>query len=199
MNPDQLRALGRLNFLDPKHALEELRRIEMDMVGQEVSERIRTLRTNKLKPERDARNAAIFAYGMSCAQGHDVLFAPFEDQDFDFVMTWQIGDTQHYCPIQLKELVPEELNPQTSIDDLLGGLSKYSDSAEVVFAIVMNRIGRFEPSEIRVPSNLRIGGLWMFCAISADQNEWALWGDFMKPAPTLGWKFQYPKPMRIVF
>jgi hypothetical protein len=199
MNADRLRTFGKLPYVDPKYVLEELRRIEMDISGLEIPERVRTLRTNILKPEREVRDAAIFSYGISCVQGHDVLFAPIEDQDFDFVTTWVSGDTRHFAPVQLKELVPEELNRQASIDDLLSRLSKYSGSTDVTFAIKMTRAGRFEPAEVRVPGNLSIGGLWMYAAISPDQDEWALWGDFTKPGPTLGMKFEYPKPMRLLF
>jgi hypothetical protein len=130
---------------------------------------------------------------MSCAQGHDVLFALHEDQDFDFVTSWLDGDT-HFCPVQLKELVPETLNKQASIDELLAKLTRYTSSAEVVVAIKMNRVGRFDPFEIRVPSTVSIRGLWMYAAISDDQNKWALWGDFMRPSSVGKFEFDYPQP-----
>lgn len=199
MSPDRLRQLCGLEYFDPKTVLENLRRVELNLPNDGIAERVRALRTSDLKPFREARDAALFAYGQSCVQGHAVGFAPVEDQDYDFVTTWAVGDTRHVCTVQLKELVPEELNPNATINDLLEKLCKYGRAPDLIVAVKMNRLGRFDPAEVRVPPSLHIGGLWMFCAITPDQNEWAMWGDFIPPANLGRANFSYPKPLGMSF
>lgn len=46
-------------------------------------------------------------------------------------------------------------------------------------AIKINRPGRFDPAELQLPANLRIGALSIFAGLSADQSEFGLWGDFL--------------------
>jgi hypothetical protein len=164
-----------------------------------IDERMRTLRTNGLKPFREARDAAVFAYGQSCVQGCSIGFAPVEDQDFDFVTTWVSDDAQHLCTVQLKELVSEDLNPNATIGELVAKLTKYGRAPDLTVAIKMNRLGRFDPAEVSIPSSLQIGGLWVYGATSEDQNDWAIWGDFMRPDGLGGARFSYPKPLGIAF
>ncbi len=73
---------------------------------------IRNLRTNTLKELREGRDAALFSLGASRALGVPVGFARYEAADYDFVLTARIGDVQHFSPIQLKEWVPPDLNPE---------------------------------------------------------------------------------------
>ena len=123
--------------------------------------------------------------------GHKVCFAAHEDQDYDFIASWIVGDERHFAPVQLKEVVPVERNPQASIEAILAGLAKYTDSDELTVAIHLNQKGRFEPSLLEVPE-LRIGSLWVFGSTAADQSLWALWGNFTKSEP-YGTQFSYPE------
>jgi hypothetical protein len=199
MTPDRLRQLESLTYFDPKVVLQNLRKIEMDLPEGGIDQHVRSLRTNDLKSSREARDAALFAYGQSCVQGLVVGYAPVEDQDFDFVTTWVVDETRHFCPVQLKELVPEELNSAATLERLIASLCKYADASDLTVAIKMNRLGRFDPAEVVIPSSLRLGGLWTFCATSSDQNDWGIWGDFMRPESVGGAKFQYPKLLGIKF
>ena len=66
-------------------------------------------------------------------------YAREESGDYDFVTRWVEGDAQHFCPVQLKELVPEDLNPATSLSDLIAGLGKYSTKTSTALAVKINR------------------------------------------------------------
>ncbi|MEQ1489182.1 MAG: hypothetical protein ABL932_01400 [Terricaulis sp.] len=190
----RLRQFAKLDYGNPHRFLRELRKFEYTVAASDTALRLKTLRTNGLKREREMRDAALFCVGMSHNLGTEVLFAPVEDQDYDFVATWRTDATQHFCPVQLKEVVPTHLNPTASIQDVIGMLSHYGDSTDVSVAIKFNQIGRFERAGVNPPNRLQIGGLWVFGAVTEDQSMWALWGDFMQTGPsTLG--ICYPCPI----
>ncbi len=76
---------------------------------------------------------------------------------------------------------------------VLDVLSKYTDSADLTVVIKLNRPEKFDPSTLNLPTNLRIGGLWIFGSLSADQSEFGLWGDLLgKVDAHLGTRFQCP-------
>lgn len=132
---------------------------------------------------------------MSEVMGRTVLIAPVEAEDFDFVATW-IDDerTQHFCRVQLKEVVPESLNPSASLQRVIDGLSRYADASDLTVAIKCNRLGRFDPATVSIPDRLKLGALWIYSAVTADQSKFALWGDFAHPPDggVVGWEFAYP-------
>ena len=194
----RVRQFTKLEYGDPKGFLIALRELEPGVAASQLPERIRTLRTQRLKPSREMRDAALFCFGMSERIGFDIRFAPVEDQDFDFIATWSEGEGQrNYCPVQLKEVAPSNLNSAATVQAVVDGLGRYVDSADLTVAIKINRSERFDPQELRLPRNLRIGGLWIFAALSADQSEFGLWGDFLSKAdPPFGTSFLYPMPAR---
>lgn len=144
------------------------------------------------------RDAAIFCVGMSERIGFDVQFAPVEDQDFDFVITWFDDDRKrYYRPVQLKEVAPPHLNAGATVQAVVNSLTRYVDSADTIVAIKINRPGQFNPAELTLPADLRIGGLWVFASLSGDQSEFGLWGDFFgRTKPPLGTRFLYPLPVQ---
>jgi hypothetical protein len=190
----RLREFAKLAYGDPRGFLAELRNFEGAVAASPMPDRIKTLRTQRLKSGREMRDAAIFCVGISERFGYDVRFAPVEDQDFDFIVTWVDGDaTRHFCPVQLKEVVPPHLNANATIQDLVNSLTRYVDSADLIVAIKISRSGRFDPATLQLPANLCIGGLWIFASISADQSEFGLWGDFLNNTePPKGTRFSYP-------
>lgn len=198
MEKVRLRQFAKLAYGDPRDFLATLRNLEWAVAASPTADPIRTLRTQGLKPEREMRDSAIFCVGISERIGFDVWFAPVEDQDFDFIATWFDGDaTRHYCPVQLKEVAPPHLNAGATIQEVVDSLTRYVDSADVTVAIKINRLGRFDPEELRLPANLRIGGLWIFASLSADQSEFGLWGDFLgKTDAPQGTRFSYPLPVQ---
>ena len=178
----------KLTYRDPVVALQELRAMEAQFATSELAPEVRHLRTNELKKVREFRQAALFCHGMSSRVGQSVRFAPVESADYDFIATWSSGTDQHFAPVQLKELVPESLNPAATVQDLVNGLSKYSSSSLTV-AVFLNRSGRFSPREIHIPP-LRISALWFLFAVAPDQSEWRLVGNFMEEPDATS--FVYP-------
>lgn len=191
MEQIRTRKFAKYEYGDPRGFLVGLRNLE-ESLGESV-DKIGRLRTNALKQEREMRDAALFCIGMSERLGLPIRFAPVEDEDFDFVATCSIEQTLCFCPIQLKEVPPEDLNPTSSIDDVLNSLPKYSNARDLTIAIRLNRAIRFDSALVAVAEDLAIGGLWVFGCISPDQSRWALWGDFMaNGTDPLGTVFDYP-------
>ncbi len=178
-NPILARKLAQLEFKDAKNFLIELRLLELQDGIATLPEKVRNLRTNELKPWREARAAAMFCYLMGQALGEPIYLAAAEDEDFDFVALQQIDDVNHFKLCQLKELVPTSLNPQATLDQLLAGLTKY-DNSDLTVVIHLNRRERIDFSKLKMPTN-RLGGLWMFGALDVAQSTWGLWGNFLQP------------------
>ena len=109
----------------------------------------------------------------------NVVLAPGESQDYDFMASWEQGGTRKFAPVQIKELVPAHSNAAATVEQLFTGLAKYVDSQELVVAIHINREFHFDPRAIGIPS-LPIAELWAFGASSPDQNNWVLWGDLLQ-------------------
>jgi hypothetical protein len=186
----RFRAWSRLRYLDPEPVLRELRALEMAFANANLSDRVRRLRTNALKTERETREALIFAYGMSFAIGTRVYVAPGETEDCDFITSAVAEDTRYYTCVQLKELAPEDLNATHTLHQLMSGLGKRPKSSAVL-AVHLNRgmtIGLAELAQARAP----FAEVWFFWASSPTLDEWCLFGDVLE-SPRL-WSFSYPGP-----
>lgn len=190
MKSISLRTLSRLNFIDPKPLLVNLRKFEFELSVSDTDTRIRNLRTNKLKPERELREAAIFCYLASQRLGTDVRFAQGENQDYDFVAAWSSQHQKHFTPVQIKELPPETTAPNACLQKIIAGLDQYVCSSELVIAIHLNRAISFDPAALILPS-LNVAEIWVFGAISPDQNKWMLCGDLLH-SPTITYH-DYPQ------
>lgn len=191
-DPTQLNYLANLGYLDPDTVLKRLRSIELDLIASHTEDRIRRLRTNGLKPPREMRLAALFCLGMTALSGSKIWFADVEDQDYDFVAMWRAGEVANYCPVQLKEIVPHDLNPDASIHDVFESLRRYSDPSELVVAVSLSQKVRFDPATLDIPEDLNLGQLWVFGTLTPDHSKWALWGDFTKGPVQHGNVFDYP-------
>ena len=186
---DILNAFRRLEYRDPAADLRSLREVERWMVGKGGDPKVRTLRTAGLKPYREWRDAALFCYGMGQVYGVPILYAPTEHSDYDFVATWVEDQTQNYCPVQLKELVPAELNPNASASDILKAVREKYTPSDTVLAVNLNREGRFDFSELSF-DGMPFREVWFFWAAAPGGNEWAIQGDMLgKPTRKL---FTYP-------
>ena len=184
----RLRAWASRQFYDPEPVLRYLRGVEIDLAQSDTPELIRRLRTNRLKTDREARNALLFAHGMSSAVAGKVLVAPGEVEDCDFITKTQVRDTEFFSCVQLKELAPEDLNPSHTLDALVTELSQLPKS-DAVLAIHLNRRGQIQLSTlaaVRVP----FAELWFFWAATPDMSAWRLYGDAMGQ-PSL-YQFQHP-------
>jgi hypothetical protein len=176
---DRTRAFAKLTYRDPRAVLIELRQIEATVVASDAPFKVKNLRTRELRPLRELREACIFCYGMTACTGQEFGLAHAEAQDYDAVATWVVGDVRSFAPIQIKEVVPHEVNPVASVQEVIAGLQRYANSEDLTVAIHLNRtVKGFNPAEIVVPP-LKIASMWMFGAIVADQSKWALWGNFL--------------------
>lgn len=189
MTQDRVRAFKQLVYRDPAPFLVRLRELEPRIATSNLPTKVKNLRTNPLKWSRELREAALFCYGMSQRVGQTVYLSPSEAQDHDFVASWAVGDTQHLAPVQLKEVVSHDLIPSASVQAIVDALEKYTDSADLTVAIHLNQRVHFDPSRLAIPP-LRISSLWVFGAISEDQTQWVLWGNFLETP--VGTRFEYP-------
>jgi hypothetical protein len=91
--------------------------------------------------------------------------------------------------VQLKEVVPHDVNVAASVQERVNALSKYVDSEDLTVAIYLNQRVHFDPAKLVIPP-LKIAALWVFGAISPDKEQWALWGNFLETRQ--GTRFEYP-------
>jgi len=177
----QIRQFSRLHYHQPETVLRNFRNLEIKMKladGGGLSDKEMRLRTNKLKKAREARSAAVFAYAMQeCVLQTPVLFAPHEDADYDFVMSWNTEEETLFCPVQLKELTPEDINPEPSMADILGKLNRYSDTKNLVVAIDYNRTERFEFGPWLRVGSAPVAEIWFFGERSPNGMDWFHYGD----------------------
>jgi hypothetical protein len=189
MNSIRLRSFSALKYRDPVPFLVKLRQLEVRMLEADLPDHVRALRTNKLKKWRELREAALFCYFIGQRGKTPVYLAEGESQDFDFVAVCQGSETIEYTPVQLKEVVPTNTNPDAALEPVLASLIKYTDSTDLAVVIHLNQVTHFNPKDVLIPK-LTIGSLWMFGAISEDQEHWGLWGDFLQSC--VGTRHEYP-------
>jgi hypothetical protein len=188
---ERLNAFGRLDYVDPKPFLLRLDAVDREVSRSQLPRKVRTLRTNELKPWREAREGALFAYAMGLKLGQTVLIAKADRQDVDYdcvTRREQPDGSVGFGPVQIKEVVPDYLNRTASIRAIVDDLARIS-APDLNVLIHLNRLAQFDPTELRVES-LRISTLWVIGAIRPDKSRWALWGDFLGKNGIL--EFDYP-------
>jgi hypothetical protein len=179
-----------LRYHDPENVLIEFRKIENYIQDKQIDEKVRSLRTNKLKRHKEGREAALFCYGLGkSVLNTKVFFALSESSDYDIVSCWNDGKDLVYTPVQLKEVVSDLINPKASLVNEIAKLSKYSNSQNLVVAIHFNKKVNFDFRGIRMP-DLKIAELWLFGALKPDQSEWFIYGNLLNTANF--YKFSYP-------
>ena len=186
-----LNAASRLMYHDPVPFLKRLREFEPKVADSNLPDEVKNLRTNSLKEWGEARQAALFCVGIGDRMQQKVYLAKTEASDYDFIASW-IGDddTRHFAPVQLKEVVPSDINARASVQSTIDALvDKYVDSRDLIVAIYLNQQTHFNPSELRIP-RMQIAALWMFGGLAPDGTQWGIWGDFLE-TPS-GTAFSYP-------
>jgi hypothetical protein len=180
----------KLYYHDAAHVLRRLRATEQELadVLREADHKVRSFRTTELNQYREWRDAALFTYGMGLAMGVRMGYATEATGDYDFVAGWVEGDTAHFCPVQLKELVPEDLNRGATLDGLLLKLRKYAGPTRTVLAVRLNREGHviLDRDWPAVP----FAQLWFFWASAPDSEQWSIYGDAL--GTPRQWAFDYP-------
>lgn len=180
----------KLEYYIPERILLGFREIAETHPLHELPYPVASLRTRDLKLYLQSRQCALFCYGISKFLDIDVSYAHYEDSDYDFVIARQEGDTIVYTPIQMKELVPETVNKETTLSEELEKLKKYV-SPNLVVAVHINRAGRLDLDELDIP-DLNIGELWFFGSNQQDQQKWFLAGNMLREPRLI--EFEYPKP-----
>jgi hypothetical protein len=172
------RTLSLLKYEDPLLFLLAARPQTEAFAAGELNPDLRSLRKAEGKPGRERREAAMFCHLLSQRLGKAVSMAVDEAQDFDCVASWAVGQEVRFVPIQLKELPPFEANDRVALEEILAGLSKYTDSRNTIFAVHLNRRITIDPMQIAIP-NLKIDSLWLFAAVTPNLLQWCLWGDLL--------------------
>lgn len=180
---------SKLKFVDPATVLPHLRKIQLQVAMSNLDDKIKNLRTSQLKQHREGWEAAIFCYGMSKLLGVPVYVAPYEKSDYDAIAMRVEDNTQYFTPLQIKEVVPDDLNPNTDINKEITKLSRYSVSNDTVFVMHVNRAGRLELPSIKVPK-LNIASFWLIGASTPNQNKWFIAGDLLNNPRMI--EFDYP-------
>jgi hypothetical protein len=90
--------------------------------------------------------------------------------------------------------VPHDVNPGADIQPIVDKLARCGTAPDLTVVILVNRRGRFDPAALRIPKDIRIGGLWAIMALTPDQfGEWRLWGDLLSASNSSGHIFRYPE------
>ncbi|HEX7018191.1 MAG TPA: hypothetical protein VF209_04775 [Patescibacteria group bacterium] len=189
MNDIRTNAWSTLAYKIPRDWLIELARIERDIVPQVANPRIASLRTNRLKWAREARQAGLLTYGMEQLTGKTINFALYEDSDFDFIARYIEDGVDNYVPVQLKEWVPDTLNPTQSLNDIFEGLRRYSDPSDLTVAIYVSRNTTLNLNDIRL-TGTTFKEVWLFGSCSADKSRWFVCGDIQGEPKYF--EFDYP-------
>jgi len=180
MDRIELNRLSKLRFVDPRLVLPPLEQLRGVIAAQtDIDPNVRNLRTHELKRMRELWAACIFACGISEFLQANVFVADDETSDYDFVCGWAAGDTSNFCPVQLKEIVPTELNLKSNLQAVIDGIAERKSYKGRSIAIKLTRECLFDPDQLDL-SGLDIESLWVFGAISPDQKEWAIWGDLLR-------------------
>jgi len=190
MTSTQVNEFSQLEYHDPKAILQRLRKIEQKYPLHELPYEVASLRTRSLKRFGESRQCALFCYGLGAVSNREIEYADFEAGDHDFVARYAEDGYINYVPIQMKEFVPEHVNPKAQLEQELTKLSKYSDSQNLVVAVHLNRTVQIKLQELHLPK-LSIAELWFFGARTEDQSSWWLIGNFLKE--WRAYEFNYPE------
>jgi len=169
----RIRVWSKLTYYDPRSVLLGLNSIAAEYPLEKYPEKVRDLRTRDLRSFGESRQCAIFCFGMHEIFDLDVSYANSEESDYDFVACYRDGDTNNFVPIQMKEFVPEDIDPKAVLEREISKLSKYADSRDLCVAIHLNRATRINFNDVAVPE-LNIRELWLFGATSPDLDRWIL-------------------------
>jgi hypothetical protein len=188
MDPILARQWRSLTYRDPKAALRRSQRRLHGVAAR--GDPFGNLRSARDRTFRESHQAALFCHGFAeVVLQREVQFALSEDSDYDCVFSWREGNDPTFVPVQLKEVVPDTLNPSSNLDEVLRKLTRYASSGGLVVAIHLNRTGIHHLPSLELPE-LNIRELWIFGATGRSPSEWALFGNLMEK-PKL-YLFEHP-------
>ena len=179
-----------LQYIDAEKLLIGLRDISLSFPLNEMSYHSSSLRTRSLRKFGEGRQAALFCYAMGKVIGSPVAFSQAESQDHDIIARFPANGYFNYVPVQLKELVPEFINPDANIQDELNKLAKYVNGQDLVVAYHLNRKMTIALSNLNFPYG-KIGELWFYGATEPNQSRWIAIGNLLSNN-SMAYEFTYP-------
>ena len=169
-----------LNFLAKqqwKRPEAGLKRLQVLIFFSRISPEIggsRTWRKEPFKKYHEEFQAALFAYGLSQKGAcYPWEYCYGERADHDCAVRCHIPEAEGgliYKAVQLKELVPGELDPQSSLQAIINSLAKYTAKPaeeSLVVAIYINRKTCINFQELSIPK-LQIQQLWLYGFLDED-------------------------------
>src|SRR5947207_15931178 len=92
-----------------------------------------------------------------------------EVEDYDCVIWCKVNGQNRYARVQLKEVVPPHVNPNASIESVLGNLNKYPTSDQTIVTVHLNVEGPLDLSSIAKP-NTSVAEIWLYWSLTPDQS-----------------------------
>jgi hypothetical protein len=196
--------LRRLDYVDPEEALKKFAIFHAFSSASRSGEKLRDWRVHQLENYRENEQVALFAYGLKKSGLKPSLKCahyPRKDRDFDGAFCWGEGALE-FATVQLKEVVREELNLRSSLENEIVKFQRYDGSDELIGAIFVNRNLSFDYTEMKVPP-LRLRELWIFGFSVENGPVYRLFGDFVNQrrmyqfsVPALRWENDEDLPWR---
>ena len=183
-------AWASLKYMNPTKLLLGMDKMFDDSGIKKYKHATDILLDRRVRDIAEDRRCAIFCHGAGQALGTEILFAPYESADYDYVGAYKHNGSVLTFPIQLKQLVPDRLNASTSLQREISKLSKYTDAQDLVVAIHVNRKVHIKPQELDT-SGLKVKEIWLYGHLQDDTNTWLLLGNLMA-AQANAYTFQLP-------
>ena len=184
------RSWSSLSYLDPEKVLVNFHQVANDYPLDEIAYKVRSLRVRELRKVQESRQAALFAFGLGKCLEVPIQYALSEEQDYDAIVRYQLESGVIYLPLQLKEWVPDFLNPKSTLQSELDKLGKYVDSSDLAVAIHLNRDANVQVKDLELPVG-KVGGLWFYGAVEPQQAKWFTFGNLLIPGAEYH-EFLYP-------
>jgi len=191
----ELRQLARRQWKYPEDGLRELQAVSffsqiLPQIGGS-----RTWRREPFKKYLEEFQAALFSYAIKQqAPDYEWCYSYGELVDYDCVLRCQLpsnGGGLVYKPVQLKELVPEGLSAESSLQQLIDKLpAKYTGTRgqeNLVVAIYVNRATDINFQQLKVPK-MRVQQLWFYGFL--DPSNCFLLGDILNGVG----RYDFPYP-----
>jgi len=165
-------------YFDPEVILPRLQKIRKIISTSSTPDKVANLRTNTLSSEREAWDAAIFCYLMSKAMNRKLYFSKVESADYDSIFMLKHEKSVSYFPVQMKELVPNEINSGATLQSIINKLEIYTNSPELTVGIKLNRNENFNFSTLKT-DKAKVAEIWCFGSITKNESKWGLYGNLL--------------------
>ena len=180
-DPIELRALKAQKWKTPEIGLKQ---IQYSRLFAEILPAVggsRSWRKGRFKKYHEEHLAALFVYGIKqITPNYNWQYSYGERADYDCVIRCDpqnpTGSNWVYKPLQLKEVVPNQVSPTASLQQLLNDLPTYSGQ-DLVVAICVNRPTTINFKELTRP-NVRFGQLWLYGPLHG--RGWFIVGDLLR-------------------